>query len=536
MENNRAYTEYKFQYITQKLGEGSICHAEYVKQSGRSEGNIFIEALPASLSESECDEWYTRPISSPSSEELAKMNDMQKLDSLDTLDSFRVELPFHLQLDHGFRNILRNGYTHRVLKKSDTMSVDLHVQGKDQKQFDRMVPRNQSKSVMGMAVIGIGGSGKSEAVNRMLDRYPQVILHECENGNTMTQIVYLKISAQPNSNMSSLWTAFGMALDDALGNIEPYYSKIIDRTPNARRYMKIISYIEFFHIGALIIDEVQLFKNVNSNNVETFETLSNQTGIAIMLVGTSEAYDKIFDSLHTARRESIVIFAEEYKDSKDMFECNLLQLWDAQWTPKKLKYTKQIGNYIYERTNGLIGLLLLFWLSLQVECIEKHRIVATKNDFLKVGEERLGHLTQALENEKMKLDGSLFMQAYRHEISDAIRKNFKPKNAVEERSKLKAKFIEELSIYHPEWNERIVSMAFDNVYDNDSNIKSQKALATEVMKEIQKLLNVNDNAVIIEKTDETISKKEKRTERKQKDNEKEVTELRKELEQFELHI
>ncbi len=60
--------------------------------------------------------------------------------------------------------------------------------------------------------------------------------------------------------------------------------------------MKVCELIEKFSIGTIVLDEIQLI-NFNSNKENSYEGLLgivNKTKIALSVVGTDEAYKKLF--------------------------------------------------------------------------------------------------------------------------------------------------------------------------------------------------------------------------------------------------
>lgn len=96
----------------------------------------------------------------------------------------------------------------------------------------------------------------------------------------------------------------------------------------AEKQLKVCELIEKFSIGTIVLDEIQLI-NFNSNKENSYEGLLgivNKTKIALSVVGTDEAYKKLFGMLRNARRAGEYINASAYTSDKEYFNYLLSML------------------------------------------------------------------------------------------------------------------------------------------------------------------------------------------------------------------
>ena len=148
-------------------------------------------------------------------------------------------------------------------------------------------------------------------------------MHHPDPATNITQILYLFVSCMPNSNFATLYRQIGEAIDNALGYPEPVYELMITKKCRslAEKQLKVCELIEKFSIGTIVLDEIQLI-NFNSNKENSYEGLLgivNKTKIALSVVGTDEAYKKLFGMLRNARRAGEYINASAYTSDKEYF-------------------------------------------------------------------------------------------------------------------------------------------------------------------------------------------------------------------------
>ena len=328
--------------------DSKILIAQYIPALvSMDKGNPYIEALPLPRTEEEVKTDYTRRLLSYDYNEVKNMTPLEKMVNVGTLRNIRFPLTFHKNLEFSFYNALLTSYRARKLVEGTKES--------------RLCGDSGDSTNAGFSLIGYSGCGKSSALNILFSRYPQVILHETENGDMIPQVVYLVVNCIPNSNFSALYEGIGDALDKAFNLTESTYAEQIRRTQGLGKKMEVIkNYIERFGIGMIIFDEIQLinFSKTKENSFESLMILANRTKVAVAVVGTEDARDKMFSELRTARRIGTMINGNTYCEQRHFFEFLVRQLFQYQWFDTPVALTEEIINALYDVTKGIVDQLV----------------------------------------------------------------------------------------------------------------------------------------------------------------------------------
>ena len=117
--------------------------------------------------------------------------------------------------------------------------------------------------------------------------------------------------------------SFGAELDKILHNTVPVYENEIKRQKSIGNKINVVSrLIEVFNIGMLILDEIQLmdFNSTKEASFEAILTITNNTKISLITLGTEDAYQKMFPNLRTARRTGMLINLDNDKIRIEYFK------------------------------------------------------------------------------------------------------------------------------------------------------------------------------------------------------------------------
>ena len=371
------YTEIKdgiSQYDDYDLKERSFVEARYIPAKLKEDvGNPYIEALPYPRDSDSIIRDYTHPLLSYNYSDVNKLSKVDKMLQVSTLRNIRFPLPFHKELEFNMYNALLTSY--RARKQIHSKGKKLNIISENQAcKVDNILTGDESSSTnAGFSLIGYSGCGKSSAINTLVSHYPQVIAHKSEEGYFM-QITYLVVNCVSNSNFSALYQGIGDAIDKALGNMEPVYAREIEKTTGlGKKAEKIKQYVEMFAIGLIIFDEIQLidFEHTKENSFDSLMTLANRTKVAIAVVGTEDARDKMFHELRTARRIGTMINGNTYCQNKDFFVYLVKQLFSYQWFDKPVQVTNEIIDALYDVTKGIVDQLIGIYSCMNYEYLDK---------------------------------------------------------------------------------------------------------------------------------------------------------------------
>lgn len=365
------------QYEDCDLTETNIVDAIYIPaKMDIDKGNPYIEALPNPRSEENIMNAYTRSLPGYSYDKVKGMSRLDKLLAVGTLRELRFPLPFHKELEFLFYNALLTSYRARKQMRSDHSQIDLIVDN-DTKETNLILSGDSSEATnASFSLIGYSGCGKSSAISYLVHYYPQVIIHTDEEGGYFPQITYLVVNCIPNSNFAALYEGIGEAIDKALNNIEPVYAKKIGKMRGLGNKAELVKeYVEKFAIGIIIFDEIQFidFEHTKENTFNSLLTLSNRTKVAIAIVGTEDARDKMFKELRTSRRIGMMINGNLYCENKDYFKFLVKSLFRYQWFDNIVEVTDEIVDTLYEVTKGIVDQLIAVYSCMHYEYLNKKK-------------------------------------------------------------------------------------------------------------------------------------------------------------------
>lgn len=274
---------------------------------------------------------YTVPIPSLDAEDLSKMSVNEQKATVVSLKNLRLPLSFQKQLEFINYDVIVSSY---MLRKSYVWDTNAIGESTDKKLI-KMKGKIEDSAPSGFALLGYSGCGKSSSLKQLFDNIPQVIMHHPDPGTSIPQITYLVVSCMPNSNFSTLYRQIGEAIDNALGNPEPIYEVMINKKCKslADKQLKVCQLIEMFSIGTIVMDEIQLI-DFNTNRENSYEGLLgivNKTKVALSVVGTDEAYKKLFT------------IAEEEKNKYQMPESNISNMvYESKMMTKVIDLVREI--------------------------------------------------------------------------------------------------------------------------------------------------------------------------------------------------
>ena len=311
------------------------------------------------------------------------------------------------QLEFINYDVVSSSYMLRKMYVWNEEDIQFSINEQTTRQIIKMRGKIEDSAPTGFALLGYSGCGKSTSLKQLFDNIPQVIMHHPDPATNITQITYLVVSCMPNSNFATLYRQIGEAIDNALGYPEPVYELMITKKCRslAEKQLKFCELIEKFSIGTIVLDEIQLI-NFNSNKENSYEGLLgivNKTKIALSVVGTDEAYKKLFGMLRNARRAGEYINASAYTSDKEYFNFLLSMLLTWQWLDKLITkaQAQELSDTLYECTGGIINMLIWLYKWIMIEYLDnrsKGTIVIINEKFIKsVSKKHFGQLKGAID-------------------------------------------------------------------------------------------------------------------------------------------
>jgi len=269
------------------------------------------------------------------------------------LEDVFVPLNNTLELEQKFSRLLRRGYVGRnpKSKKHVQFLKEMHNCIVNKKQLSISLD-NRSKA-SSISILGLPGTGKTTSMDRILDQYPQVIIHPYPFG--ITQIVWLKLNCPHDGSIKTLCLNFFMKIDEKIGT---RYFDNYKRSNNSTLVIQMAHTARIHGVGAIFLDEVQ---NLLAGSGEAKEeilnflvTLVNEVGIPLVLIGNMKAKTLLQRDLRQGRRSSgqgDMLWSQ--LDNDVNWEIVMTAIWRYQWTKSRIPLNKEFIDMFYNESQGI---------------------------------------------------------------------------------------------------------------------------------------------------------------------------------------
>ncbi|MDR5899481.1 ATP-binding protein [Halomonas vilamensis] len=308
------------------------------------------------------------------------------------LDQFLYPTKSHLQLEQMISGMIRRGYLCRNIA---AVAYQRNLDDAGRTDFTA-VARNAGNAALVSSVIGCSGTGKSTAVEAILQSYPQAIYHPDYHH---AQLVWLKVECPHDGSVKNLCTNFFRAVDDALGT--DYQQLYVKSRSSAESMLGDIARVSALHsIGLLVIDEIQHLEKSRSGGaakmLNFFVTLTNVIKVPVLFIGTPKALELFQPTMRSARRAaqfgslewgrfSCVSNDETASDWEKFFK----RLWKLQWFKSPTPYTQEMMSLFWDLTQGIAHIAVaLFYLS-QARAVIASREILDSSLIIKTYQEEL---------------------------------------------------------------------------------------------------------------------------------------------------
>jgi hypothetical protein len=309
------------------------------------QGNVLIEALPAVKSR---DEWLEAMAHYPDMDENEiSLSQEDRLSGIsvvrDIFQPFETHYDFALRID----NLIRSGY---VSRKPSVTSLPNTI---------------NPRKIKNIAFIGTSGIGKTTSTLQILSQYDQLIVHE--RPYNIYQIVWLKIECPPDGSLKQLCYSFFEAVDN-LEDLNSEYHKMFARYTLDQLVLKMAEVIKLYHVGLLVIDEIQNLSIAKSVTEDTmlnfFVTLNNVANVPVMLIGTHKA-KTIFDGdfRHLRRWSNEIKWGR--LDNDKYWRVFIEVLWEYNWLKNQPELSDELVDLLYEESQGIVDIVVSIYEKIQ---------------------------------------------------------------------------------------------------------------------------------------------------------------------------
>jgi hypothetical protein len=294
---------------------------------------------------------------------------------MDVLHFFQP-LSVHLKLEGMVSRMIRDGYLPRN-PLDPAHSNDLKTRLKHFRNFNTF-GEQFTPSGCGFTMCGMSGVGKTTGLIRVLNLYPQIILHTSYKRKkfTRSQIVWLILECPKDGSTKALCIRFFKTIDYVMGGTTTYSKDYGKESRSTNALMESMANVAATHqLGALIIDEIQYLNVAKSGGAEEmlnfFVNLVNSIGLPVVIVGTYDAVPLLTGSFRQARRGSgqgdLVWDRMPFDDEWQVY---IEALWEYQFVMQKCPLTEQLSRALHDVSYGIIDIANRIYLAAQVRAIE----------------------------------------------------------------------------------------------------------------------------------------------------------------------
>lgn len=294
---------------------------------------------------------------------------------MNVLHFFRP-LSIHLKLEGMVSRMIRDGYLHRnPLASSHSRDLKTRL-----KYFENSSTFGEqfAPSGSGFTICGMSGVGKTTGLIRVLNLYPQIIMHTNYQRKKFTraQIVWLLLECPKNGSTKGLCTKFFKTIDYVMGGATNYAKSYGKDTRNTNELMESMANVAATHqLGMLAIDEIQYLNVAKSGGADEmlnfFVNLVNIIGLPVVIVGTYDAIPLLSSTFRQARRGSgqgDLVWDRMPFDGE--WHLYVRALWEYQYTQKKSPLTGSLSLALHDVSYGIVDIANKIYLASQVRAIE----------------------------------------------------------------------------------------------------------------------------------------------------------------------
>ncbi len=297
-----------------------------------------------------------------------------------------------LQLYETMDMMIRQNYNHLHPSSSNTWSS---ISGEETRHRPPI-----TAPTYGAAVVGVSGSGKTQAVRRCLATFPQIIQHTSffRMVNGLQQVVWLSLDVPAGGKANDLAAALMTAWKKATGSTR-FDNTLAGEWRNGPQMLDEWRQVASSHfLGLLHLDEIQnLFKLpplksrsqrkpgepppelriIDDQSLKWILTALNEWQIPLLVSGTPDGFGALTKRLSNTERivtSGYHAFKHFWGDHDAAFRQHFLpRLGHYQYVARPIAINEALGDLILEKTAGVQRLIIALW-------IAAHRVAFERND------------------------------------------------------------------------------------------------------------------------------------------------------------
>lgn len=353
------------------LSQCSIIDAQYREIAGE-ENNPDLCALPRMPSAREIIDLGMVSLPGYDHEQIKQMTTGERLEAIEDLDRVMIPLGIHMEVARTIWKML-----HRRYKHSDVMvstNDDEITYGKGSFGCNIVsVPKDEAPNPIGFMLHGKTGCGKTMSVQLLCRMFPKVIYHEFEN-YSYVQIPIIMVTAL-RKNLRDIFDSIATTLDRYL-NTGDFHERKVRSTNIAAAESHVKRWISMYHIGLIIVDEVQFLDfSPKKRNIEDIVSITQATGAQFGLIGNEDGLREVikYDRLHRRVAKHMIDADLMTQNNIRLFENAIDVLWQYQFTDCVSELTDNIKSALMFHSSRNIALLKYIMAKVQTSAVISRR-------------------------------------------------------------------------------------------------------------------------------------------------------------------
>ena len=335
--------------------------------------NPWIEALPNIPSDHELFKNLEEKI--PYEETECELPNYIRKESVHSLTQLLVPLSQNGEIARKVYSAIREGYLNRnpLSQRMKTVSSQLQQCVIAHDSSFRSLS-NSNANANGFCIVGDSGLGKTTAVNKALNIFPQVITHQHYRDMPFNscQLVWLRLECPHDCSVKALTTDFFVQFDRVMKDNTYHKYAAGGRTSIDQMIPQMALIAQRHGLGLLIIDEIQNLSRAKSGGAEKMLSfivqLVNTIGVPVLLMGTPNAVPFLSANLMTIRRsagqQGMTKLHPLALDSSDWHRL-LKSLWKYQWTQFQAPLTDELSAILHEYSAGNVDAAIKLYMQAQ---------------------------------------------------------------------------------------------------------------------------------------------------------------------------
>lgn len=281
-------------------------------------------------------------------------------------------------------------------------------------------------------LVGISGAGKTVTIEKILNLYPQIYVHQSFPGyiGKFTQLIWLKVDAPESGKLGDFAYNLMLATNLALGT-EYFEASLKKEKRHPGMFDEWLGIAKKHALGFLVIDEIQNFfklapkmerlrnktddklelRIVDDQTLKSILTLTNTLRMPLLASGTPDGLAVFRTRLSTAQRLTTgghhQLILPTKGDDIDFSKTFLPIFTKYQWVKNKLQNSDELRDLIFDITACIPRVYTNLWVASHKVAFQKNEDKLTKETIIHAMNSYLKPIIPAIEALKSNNPNSL---------------------------------------------------------------------------------------------------------------------------------